>query len=246
MFDEEMGNCFVKKKDGTAISYENTHHFSSHIPSSPSHSSRPRFSSLRLVSHLCVSYPSSRPLRLVSHLVFDIATRRPRLIHLISYRCHLATSKTPTSVNADKNELNKTARPHQLRSPLTAEPIGTRETRRLTPPTPPTSHTSRHPPRKRHDKTGRDEQRPEEQNETQYGGTTRDANDIERPNEIHDETIRKDETKRKTRNATTRRCYKTHRRDDERDERRDEEREEKQDEKTKRRHEKHNETPHIY
>lgn len=42
-----------------------------------SHSSRPRFSSLRLVSHLCVSYPSSRPLRLVSHLVFDIAIRRP-------------------------------------------------------------------------------------------------------------------------------------------------------------------------
>lgn len=96
-----------------------------------------------------------------------------------------------------------------------------------TPSPPPTSHTSRHPPRKRHDKTGRDEQRPEEQNETRDGKMTRDANDIERHNEIHDEIIRKDETRRNERHGTQQRDAATRRTDETMNETRDETRNEK-------------------
>lgn len=70
--------------------------------------SRP--SSMRLVSIISslVSYPISSSV---------IATRRPRLIPIISYRYHPATTfDPPQPANADKNELNKTARSHQPRS----------------------------------------------------------------------------------------------------------------------------------
>lgn len=129
LFSCSMGklNCFVKKKTATAISYKNTyrHHPIYHrrhisLVSSPLLVPPSRFSFMRLVSII-----SSIASRLSSR--FRYRHPSPCLIHLISYRCHLATSQIPTSANTDKNELDKTAQPYR---PAPAEPTGTRETRR--------------------------------------------------------------------------------------------------------------------
>lgn len=246
MFDEKMGNCFVKKTTRqypmrifiALVSYIIV---ALSLVSSPLLVTPFRFSFMRLVHHLVH--------HLVPHLVLDIATRRPRLIHLISYRCHLATSQIPTSANTDKNELDKTAQPYRPpprrvnrntgnKTPSLQHRMTTREHHRRRPRRPrPTRAAIRH----ESDTTRRDRTNNDPRNKTRHQRHRTPQRDTRQDN-----TQRRNETKRKTQNATTRRCYKTHKRDDERDERRDEEREEKQDEKTKRRHEKHNETPHIY
>ena len=89
-------------------------------------SSRPRFSSLRLVSHLCVSSLISSIVS--SPISFSIS---PPAAHASSTSSHidaiLPRVRHPQSANTDKNELDKTAQPYR---PTPAEPTGTRETRR--------------------------------------------------------------------------------------------------------------------
>ena len=133
---------------------------------------------------------SSRQYRLVSHLVLrhppppSLHSCRYQLPHYFAptYRCHPATNPNPPPVNANRNELNKTAhsRPPRSLSPPSQSEYGNR--------TPPPQHrmtTSHRHERKenairtvrparsaiRHEsdkknKTGRDDRRAEERSET--------------------------------------------------------------------------------
>ena len=206
LFSCSMGklNCFVKKKTATAISYKNTYrphpiYHRRHISlvSSPLLVPSSRFSFMRLVHHLVhhlvslISFSISPPDAHASSTLSHIDAILPRA------KSRHPQIRTRTSWIKRRNpiDLPPPSQPEHGKQDATATTSHDDKRTPSPPPTPPTSHTSRHTPRKRHDKTGRDEQRPEEQNETRYGGTTRDANDIERHNEIHDKTIRKDETR---------------------------------------------------
>lgn len=245
-----------EKKTATAISYKNTYrphpiYHRRHISlvSSPLLVPSSRFSFMRLVSHLVhrlvflISFSISPPAAHASSTLSHIDAILPRA------RSRHPQIRTRTSWIKRRNpiDLPPPSQPEHGKQDATATTSHDDKRTPSPPPTPPTSHTSRHPPRKRHDKTGRMKQA-DRRNEARSEETTRDANDIERHNEIHDETIRKDETRRNERHGTQQRDAATRRTNEMRNETRDETRNEKKNktEETKRRHEKHNETSHIY
>lgn len=130
---------------------------------------------------LCVSYPSSR---LSSR--FRYRHQSPCLIHLISYRCHLATNQTPISANADKNELNKTVRPYRPAPPSQSKireqnaTTTTSHNDKRTPSPPPTTPlrpTRTASPTRMATRAKRDgdENETKRRDETRDGGTRRDA-----------------------------------------------------------------------
>ena len=115
------------KKNGTAISYENSHrpHLIYHRLA---YASRSRFSFNRLVitnsSRLCISYLISPSV--ITHAFAPTASSPHPHIDVIRYELDNDIS------NTGKNELNKTAHPHQLTPPHRAN----QNTRNKTPPAP--------------------------------------------------------------------------------------------------------------
>ena len=155
------------KKNGTAISYENSHrpHLIYHR--------RP----LSLVS-FSFSPSSSRSFihaSRLNHLVLRHRHPPSHLIPVISYRYHPAMTSTTTQANTDKNKLNKTARSHQPH-PRPAETI---EIRKNKTPSPQHHMTTRKHHRRRH----ATHKPPPTTKATRQNGTRRDAPMVEAKNE---------------------------------------------------------------